>query len=209
MRGQSPQIVAAGNADRVPEVAADLTEASFWNASQYRTAGSRILARFSIKDEFVAALVNQANGRRVAEPTDLETRIDPLAEASALALGHIKQGLEDGATVVAGGEQLHRDSGGWFVAPAVIGNVSPAMAVAREEIFGPSSRCRRSTPTRKHSAWPTTPIAGRRHVWSHDIDRALTPARGLAAGTVAVNGPDAEHASLLPRPDRDSDVEGS
>ncbi|MFG2351103.1 aldehyde dehydrogenase family protein [Streptomyces phaeochromogenes] len=46
-------------------------------------------------------------------------------------------------------------------------------------------------------------------VWSHDIDRALTPARDVRAGTVAVNGPDAEHASLLPRPDRDSGVEGS
>ncbi|MFD3373954.1 MULTISPECIES: aldehyde dehydrogenase family protein [unclassified Streptomyces] len=45
-------------------------------------------------------------------------------------------------------------------------------------------------------------------VWSHDVDRALKPARAVRAGTVAVNGPDAEHASSLPRPDRDSTVEG-
>ncbi|MEV2234398.1 aldehyde dehydrogenase family protein [Streptomyces phaeochromogenes] len=45
--------------------------------------------------------------------------------------------------------------------------------------------------------------------WSRDIDRALTQARDVRAGTVAVNGPDAGHAFLLPRPDQDSDVEGS
>ncbi|GHH62671.1 aldehyde dehydrogenase family protein [Streptomyces umbrinus] len=33
--------------------------------------------------------------------------------------------------------ELHQDSGGWFVARAVIDNVSPAMAVARDEAFGP------------------------------------------------------------------------
>ncbi|MEU9954861.1 hypothetical protein [Streptomyces sp. NPDC050982] len=44
--------------------------------------------------------------------------------------------------------------------------------------------------------------------WSHGIDRALKPVRGVRTGTVTVNGPDAEHASLLPRPDPDSAVEG-
>ncbi|WP_157881401.1 aldehyde dehydrogenase family protein [Streptomyces phaeochromogenes] len=108
--------------------------------------------------------------------------------------------------------ELHQDSGGRFVARAVIDNVSPAMAVAREEASARSSRCLRSTPTRKHSPLAVaddTDCGPAATVWSHGIDRALTPARGVRAGTVAVNGPDAEHASSLPRPDRDSDVEGS
>ncbi|MFF3710857.1 aldehyde dehydrogenase family protein [Streptomyces phaeochromogenes] len=44
-------------------------------------------------------------------------------------------------------------------------------------------------------------------VRSRGIDQALTSARYFRAGTVADYGPDTEHASSLPRPDRDSDAE--
>ncbi|MGY0064093.1 aldehyde dehydrogenase family protein [Streptomyces sp. LZ34] len=67
MRRQEPPDRDRDNADRIPEVAADLAEAAFWNAGQNCTAGSRILVHSSIKDEFVAALVKAANQRRVAE----------------------------------------------------------------------------------------------------------------------------------------------
>lgn len=84
------------------------------------------------------------------------------------------------------------------------------MAVAREEILGPVVAMPAfDTDEEALGIANDTHCGPAATAWSHHIDRALTPARGVRAGTVAVNGPDAEHASLLPRPDRDSDVEGS
>jgi aldehyde dehydrogenase (NAD+) len=50
----------------------------------------------------------------------------------------IRKGIEEGATLVAGGEgQPEHLSTGYFVKPTVFGDVRNEMTIAREEIFGP------------------------------------------------------------------------
>ncbi|MEV0185331.1 aldehyde dehydrogenase family protein [Streptomyces sp. NPDC050625] len=84
---------------------------------------------------------------------------------------------------------MHQDSGGWFVAPTVIDNVTPAMAVAREEIFGPVVAVLPfDTDEEALGIANDTDYGLAATVWSRDIDQALKPARGVRAGTVAVNG---------------------
>jgi aldehyde dehydrogenase (NAD+) len=52
--------------------------------------------------------------------------------------GLIKKGLEEGATLVAGGPGKPEGMAkGYFVKPTVFANVTNSMTVAREEIFGP------------------------------------------------------------------------
>src|SRR3984957_10358405 len=58
--GKSPQVVLADCCDRLDLVAADLAQAAFWNAGQNCSAGSRLLADASIKDELVERLAAAA-----------------------------------------------------------------------------------------------------------------------------------------------------
>lgn len=189
--GKSPQIVMPDTRDRLATIAEDLAGAAFWNAGQNCTAGSRILVHSSIKDEFVALLVEQARGLQVGDPASDATAMGPLIEPDALnrVTRYVDSAREDGATVSAGGAQLFTDSGGWYYAATVIDDATPAMAVAREEIFGPVVVVLPFDDIDEALAMANDTEYGlAATVWSSNIDDALRLARGVRAGTVAVNG---------------------
>jgi gamma-glutamyl-gamma-aminobutyraldehyde dehydrogenase len=191
MGGKSPQIVMADCRSRLEAVAADLADAAFWAAGQNCSAGSRILVHQSLKDDFVAALASEADKRTVGDPTDEQTVTGPLIEASALdrVLGYIDQARAAGAKVVTGGQRLFPDSGGWFTSPAVLDRVTPDMSVARDEIFGPVVAVLPfDDPAEALRLANDTSYGLAATVWSKDIDAALRTARGIRAGTIAVNG---------------------
>jgi 4-(gamma-glutamylamino)butanal dehydrogenase len=191
MGGKSPQIVMADCAPILEAVAADLANAAFWAAGQNCSAGSRILVHSSLKDDFVAALAEQAGRRTVGDPLDEQTLLGPLIEADALdrVLGYVEQARADGASVVTGGTRLFPDSGGWYTGATVLSDVRPEMSVAREEIFGPVvSVLSFDDPSDALALANDTSYGLAATVWSRDIDVALRTARGVRAGTVAVNG---------------------
>ena len=191
MGGKSPQIVMADCRDILDTVAADLAGAAFWAAGQNCSAGSRILVHSSIKDDFVSALAEQAERRIVGDPVDERTVIGPLIEADALdrVLGYVEQARADGATVVTGGRRLLEETGGWYTGATVLSDVGPGMSVAREEIFGPVvSVLSFDDASEALSLANDTTYGLAATVWSRDIDVALRTARGIRAGTVAVNG---------------------
>jgi gamma-glutamyl-gamma-aminobutyraldehyde dehydrogenase len=191
MGGKSPQIVMADCRDILDTVAADLAGAAFWAAGQNCSAGSRILVHSSIKDDFVSALAEQAERRTVGDPVDERTVIGPLIEADALdrVLGYVEQARAGGATVVTGGRRLLEETGGWYTGATVLSDVGPGMSVAREEIFGPVvSVLSFDDVSEALSLANDTTYGLAATVWSRDIDVALRTARGIRAGTVAVNG---------------------
>ncbi|MFZ4504982.1 MAG: aldehyde dehydrogenase [Microbacteriaceae bacterium] len=191
MGGKSPQIVTASWSHDLKMVAEDLAGAAFWNSGQNCSAGSRVLVHKSIKKELVAALAEAANSRVVGEPTAESTELGPLIEQKAFTrvLGYIEEARKAGATISSGGDALLAETGGWYVAPTVISDVTPEMAVANEEIFGPVV-CVLEFDTDEEAIElaNSTNYGLAATVWSRDVDQAIRLARGVKSGTVAVNG---------------------
>lgn len=156
--GQSIMRVAAGNVKKIglelggksPNVIfadADLDGAVEWamigiflNQGEVCSAGSRIIIEESIKDEFVKRLVKKANAITIGNPLE-NPDMGPLVSESHMnkVLGYIKKGVEEGATLVCGGERYTEGecAKGFYVRPTVFDNCTSDMTIVREEIFGP------------------------------------------------------------------------
>ncbi|MFP3562156.1 aldehyde dehydrogenase family protein, partial [Paraburkholderia sp. SIMBA_049] len=76
----------------------------------------------------------------VGDPRSPETDIGPVVSRTQFdRIQHfIRLGIEEGATLVAGGPGRPEGlADGFYVRPTVFSNVTPDMTIAREEIFGP------------------------------------------------------------------------
>ncbi|KAA5828763.1 aldehyde dehydrogenase family protein [Saccharopolyspora hirsuta] len=112
----------------------------FPNGGQSCNALSRMLVPESRLDEAVELAVAAAAKYTVGDPTDEATRIGPMVSAAQRdrVVDYIRKGVEEGATLVAGGPE--RPEGldkGYYVRPTVFSGVTPEMTIAQEEIFGP------------------------------------------------------------------------
>lgn len=189
--GKSPQIVMPDVAEDLDAIAENLANAAFWNMGQNCTCGSRILVHSSIKDAFLQAFIRAARVWQTGEPTDRSTRLGPLIEPSALTrvLAAIDAAKQAGASLALGGNQVRQESGGLFVEATVIDNVTPEMALARDEIFGPVVAIlsfdseEQAIQIANDSSYGLAAT-----VFARDINVAVRMARQIQAGTVAVNG---------------------
>jgi len=188
--GKSPQIVMPDAIKNISQVTNELINAAFWNTGQNCTAGSRILVHESIKNEVVESLVAAVGEISVGDPSLPSTRLGPVIEPEALEriLRYIGEGQAAGATIETGGEQILKETGGWFVPPTILNNVQTSMSVAREEIFGPvvSILSFSSEAEAIHIA-NDTEYGLAASVFTHDLDCAHRMARAVRAGTVSVN----------------------
>lgn len=103
--------------------------------------------------------------------------------------GYIDLGVEEGATLLTGGN-LRPDKGdGWFVEPTCFVDVRNDMRIAQEEIFGPVLVVipyeDDDDAVRIANESPFGLSGG---VWSGDIDRAMRVAHRIRTGNVSVNG---------------------
>ena len=136
-------------------------------AAKYRNAGqtcvctNRFLVQDGIHDAFAERMAAASKGLKVGNGLEDGVQQGPLIDENAVKKveEHIGDAVAKGARVIAGG---HRHAlGGTFFEPTVLTGVTPAMAVAREETFGPLSPLFRfKDEARGGAAWPTTPSSG-------------------------------------------------
>jgi aldehyde dehydrogenase (NAD+) len=187
--GKSPNIVFP-DADLEAAVRG-ATTGIFYGKGEVCAAGSRLLIDRSIKDAFLDKLAARTKKMVPGDPLDPKTRLGAIASKTQLerVLRYIETGRREGATLIAGGERADIGTGkGYFVLPTVFADVTPAMTIAREEIFGPVLATLEFTDVDEAIARANDSMYGlAAAVWTGDIRKAHYVARRLQAGTVWVN----------------------
>ena len=137
MGGKNPLIV-LNDADIDTAISCALNGA-FFSTGQRCTASSRLIVESSIHDEFVSGLQKAMEALTVDDAVKEGTHIGPVVDQSQLDqdLEYLRIGKDEGATLLTGGEQLERDTKGFYLSPALFVDTSNDMRINREEIFGP------------------------------------------------------------------------
>ncbi len=164
-------------------------------ASKYRNAGqtcvcaNRLYAQAGIYDAFVAKLAEKAKAIKVGNGFEPGVQQGPLIDAQALAKveAHVADALAKGATLVTGGDPVHK-LGGHFYTPTVLANVSSDMLCAKEETFGPVAPVFRfDTEAEVITAANATEFGLASYFYSRDIGRIFRVGEALEYGMVGIN----------------------
>ncbi len=167
---------------------------AFGTGGQRCTATSRLLLERSIHDQFLDALAERARGLRLGPGGDPRTQLCPLINEQQFdrVLSYIEVGRQEGARAVIGGRAAKHDAleHGWFIEATIFADVTPAMRIFREEIFGPVlsvvpfKDADEAVRLVNDSAYGLSSS-----VYTSDVGRALRMTRAIEAGIVYVNGP--------------------
>src|ERR1700691_1085502 len=168
----------------------------FIHQGQICMAGSRIIVEAPIYDEFLARFVAKVKTLQVGDPRDPHTVIGPLIRASQCQMieGKIKQALASGARLLTGGAYE-----GNFYQPTVIADVTPNMAVFRDELFGPVAAVIKADDQDHALKLANDSAYGLSSaVLTNDLQLAMKFALELEAGMVHINGPTVHDEATVP-----------
>lgn len=163
----------------------------FFNQGEVCSAGSRIIIEESIHDEFVKRLAAKANAMTIGNPVN-NPDMGPLVSEGQMktVLGYIQKGIEEGATLVCGGERYTEGecAKGYFVRPTIFDNCTPDMTIVREEIFGPVVTVQTFKTEEEAIALANDTeygLAGA--VFTNDISRGIRVIKEIRAGITWIN----------------------
>lgn len=184
--GKSPQIV-FGDAD-LEQAAQGCAMGLFFNQGQVCASGSRILVQREIVEKFSRTLADIASSITVGDPGADGIQMGAVAKRKQFdnINAYIKKGIEEGATLLAGGVSDHGT--GYFIKPTIFGNASNQMTIAREEIFGPVGTIIAFDTEQEAVAIANDSQYGLgATVWTNNLARAHKVAQAVKAGAVGIN----------------------
>src|SRR6201997_2116330 len=163
-------------------------------ASKYRNTGqtcvctNRLLVHEKVYDAFSEKLANAVKALQPASGLEPGATQGPLIDDAAVAKveSHIADATIKGAKVLVGGKR--HALGGRFFEPTILTDVTPAMAVAREETFGPVAPLFRfKTEAEAVALANNTEFGLASYFYGKDIARVWRVAEALEYGIVGIN----------------------
>ena len=187
--GKSPNIILE-NVDLAAAVKRGV-QSVMTNSGQSCNAPTRMLAPAKKLEEVIAFAKEAAEATTVGDPNGNSQMGPVVSEVQWNKIQTlIKKGIEEGATLVAGGpgrpEGLEK---GYYVKPTVFANVTPDMSISREEIFGPVlAILPYETVDQAIAIGNDTEYGLAAYVQGSDIKEVREVASKMRAGQVILNG---------------------
>ena len=163
-------------------------------ASKYRNTGqtcvcaNRLLVQDGVYEAFSEKLAAAVAKLRVGDGLKGETDQGPLIDTFAVEKveEHIADAVAKGAKVAFGGKR--HALGGTFFEPTILTDVTPAMAVAREETFGPVAPLFRFKTEEEAIAMANdTEFGLASYFFARDMSRIWRVSEALEYGMVGIN----------------------
>ncbi len=162
--------------------------AKFRNNGQTCVCANRLYVQEGVYDAFSEKLAAAVGGLKTGNGFDEGVILGPLIDQAALAKveEHVSDAVSKGGRVVQGGKR--HSLGGTFYEATVLADVTPDMAVAREETFGPVAPLFRfKDETDVIAQANDTEFGLASYFYAKDLARVFRVAEALEYGMVGVN----------------------
>ena len=159
------------------------------NNGQSCISAKRFIVHAEVADAFEAHFVEAMAALRVGDPMDPATDVGPLAteQGRADVEALVEDATRQGARLRCGGERPDRP--GWYYPPTVVTDLTPAMRMYHEEVFGPVAALYRVDSNDAALALANdTDFGLGSNAWTNEPDEQRRCIEGLEAGAVFVNG---------------------
>jgi succinate-semialdehyde dehydrogenase/glutarate-semialdehyde dehydrogenase len=167
---------------------AGAVQSKYRNSGQTCVCTNRFLVQAGVHDLFARKLAAAVAELRVGDGLQAGTQQGPLIDEGAVhkVEAHLADALAKGATVITGGAR--HPLGGTFFQPTVVTGATRAMALAREETFGPVAPIFRfETEAEAIALANDTEFGLASYFYTRDLARAWRVAEGLEYGMVGLN----------------------
>lgn len=187
--GKSPNIVFADCVD-LKAAATAAAWGCFYNQGEVCVAGTRLLVENAIKQEFIPLLVEASKAIKPGDPLDPATTMGAIVDDTQMnqVLKYIDIGNEEGGKLVAGGERVDSQTGGYFVGPTIFDGINNNNRIAQEEIFGPvMAIIGFDTPEEAIAIANDSQFGLAAGIWTNNLNKAHKVSKALRAGSVWIN----------------------